>query len=399
MNIQPPKIEFEKAAHSVYGASNSHLWLSCAGATRMNRNKKNETNDAAELGTAGHLLGEWCLRSGLNTFDCIGLTFNKIKVDLKLAEGVQLYVSYVRDICRKHNVNPMLETRVVMTSVSAELFGTSDCVIIIGDLLIVIDYKNGYNVVEVKGNSQAMFYFIAVLDTLSLWSTIKRGLICIVQPNGDHVDGVIRTADVTIEQAIHWQEIFRKGHHAAKQKGALLNAGAHCIYCLSRGSCRPRIMRTLNLIYGEKPINELNEDEIVLIFEEINAIKTNINAVEERTLELARLGKKIEGYKLVNSIQRASCSDEENFVKEAVKLGVKESDLFNRKLISMTDSKKLLKNNSGIVDKFFIKPPASTTLVKMNNSRAAVGTGTAVGIFNPINEKPTAVGIFKEINK
>jgi hypothetical protein len=59
--------------HSVYGASNPHLWLSCAGATRMNSNKEDSSNDAAELGTAGHLLGEWCLKSGLIAFDCVGL--------------------------------------------------------------------------------------------------------------------------------------------------------------------------------------------------------------------------------------------------------------------------------------------------------------------------------------
>ena len=373
--------------HSIYSASSSSRWTVCAAAIRMSLGVVNQTNPAAELGTAAHEVGEFCLRFGINAFDCVGMTFNKHVVDVAMSDAVQLYVSYIRDLCRKYNVDPMLEKRVVMTSVADDVYGTSDCIIIVGDHLFVLDYKHGYGVVEVENNKQAIFYAIATLDTLNLWSVIKYVHTSIIQPRANHIDGAIRSCSYTIEQMVYWQNVFNKAVADGRRGDSSFTTGKHCKYCPARGFCRARIMYTLNLIFFGDPVDSMTDVEIAAVFNEIDSIKTNIEAIKERATFLARKGVPIEGYKLVRAITKAKCEKPDEFVAKAIELGVKREDLFDEKLISMTRVKKVVDAN--LVNTYYIKPPASTTLVELSNNRPAVSVlkpapVDATGIFGEI---------------
>lgn len=385
--------------HSIFGASSSSRWMACAGSIRMSKHVEDQTNPAAELGTAAHELVEFCLRFGLNTYDCLGMKFNDHIVDEAMASAAQLYVGYIRDLCRRYNVNPMLEKRVVMLSVADDVYGTADCIIIVGDTLFVFDYKHGYGVVEVFNNPQAIFYAIATLDTLGLWQTIKHITTGIIQPRAEHTDGAIRLHSYTVEEMVAWQGKFKYAVLEARKQDSRIFAGSHCKYCPARGFCRARIMRTIELAYTGEPIEEMTADELEIIYNEIDIIKTNIEAIAGKTLELARGGKSIANHKLVKSITRAKCEDEKGFIKAALATEkVKEKDLYNVKLKSMTDMKKLLKDDIGIVTKYYKKPPSSTTLVKMSDSRPAVAVGSASGVFSSVDvERKSAVGIFDEV--
>lgn len=385
--------------HSVFGASSSSRWMACPASIRMSKYVEDQTNDAAELGTAAHELVEFCLKLGLNTYDCLGLVFNKHTVDEAMASAAQLYVGCIRDLCRRYNVNPMLEKRVVMLSVANDVYGTADCIIIVGDTLFVFDYKHGYEIVEVTNNPQAVFYAIATLDTLGLWQQIKHIVTGIIQPRASHIDGVIRLHDYSIQELVSWQNQFRVAVSNARNPHSEIIPGAHCKYCPARGFCRARMMRTIQLAYFDKPIEEMTPNELEIIYNEIDIMKTNLEAVAGKTLGLAREGKSIENHKLVKSITRAKCEDEKGFVEAALATEtVKEKDLYNVKLKSMTDCKRLLKDNIGIVNKYFVKPPSSTTLVKMKDSRPAVAIGSAEGVFNSVDAKPvSAAGIFNEV--
>ena len=386
--------------HAIHSASSSSRWTKCAAAIRMSLGIKGTTNPAAELGTAAHELGEFCLRLGFNAYDCIGREFNKHIVDELMADAVQLYVSYIRDLCKKYNVNPMLEKRVVMLSVGDDVFGTSDCIVIIGDWLFVLDYKHGYGVVEVANNSQATFYAVATLDTFDLWGTIRHVHTSIIQPRANHADGAIRSHVYTIQQMVEWQNFFRFSVAETKKKDSTFNAGEHCKYCPARANCRARLQRTIDIAYLDAPLDTLSPEEISIIYNEIPTIKTHLEAVQAKAVELARLGKPIEGYKLVKSITKAKCDKPDDFIVAAIESGVKREDLVNEKVKSMTECKKVV--DKGIVNKYFVKPPASTTLVEISNSRVAVSLLAqqqvdATGIFNPVGQtqQPDATGIFK----
>jgi hypothetical protein len=380
--------------HSKFGASGFHRLIACHGVIRQARDCCDSSNDAAELGTAAHECGEFALKMGVNAFELLDLKFNGHTVDAAMSDAVQLYVAFIRNLAQQFNTKPMLENRVIMSSVRDDVFGTSDCIFIIGDTLHVYDYKHGYVVVEVENNSQAIFYAVAALDTYQLWDKIKHIRTGIIQPRADHIDGSIRTADYTMQDMREWQNTFRETVIAASDQNAPLNAGEHCRYCLASAFCRPRIERTIKLAYGEKPIETLNEDEIITMFKEVPIIRRNLERIELRALELARDGKEIKDFKLVRTITRAKCNEEKEFVEAVTESGdISKEKLYNQKLKSMTDCKKII--DHGLVNKYFVKPPPSTTLVKMTDKRPAISSRpSAIGKFNQV-ERPSATGKFK----
>ena len=80
---------------------------------------------------------------------------------------------------------------------AAECFGTADFVAIIGRKLTVVDLKYGKGVhVHVANNSQAMFYALAVVETLHLDGLIDEIEIIICQPRIDGAERQSWTIDI-----------------------------------------------------------------------------------------------------------------------------------------------------------------------------------------------------------
>jgi len=373
--------------HSVYGASGSNIYMACNMSIAMSRGKANHTNEPAEQGTAAHELGEFCLKLGLNAYDLIGQVFNKstsfpkgFMVDQEMADAVQLYISHIRMIAAQFGVDPMLEVKVVMYSVREDVFGTADCVFIIGDTIYVIDYKHGWGIVEVVNNSQAIFYAIAVMDTYNLWTTVTTIKTAIIQPRPDHADAAIRYQTYLNHELHPWVQSFRS---AILTPSSVPQAGKHCTYCLARDTCRTRLERTVRLAYGDKPLEEVSADELLVMYNETKSIKKHLDSVLERMVSMARSGHDFGTLKLVTARKFAFCSDKDEFISAAIKSGVEEDDLYKpRELKSMTECKKSV--NKNIVNHFFIKPPADSTLVPLNDSRPAISK-SAVGTFGAIS--------------
>lgn len=387
-------------AHSRRGFSSQSVIFACSGHIRMTEGINNGTNELAEIGTAVHECAEAALNLGSDCRDFVGLKFNNIKITDEMAASGQVYVDYVRKLKRSMpGCTVLLEKRVILSSISAEdLWGTSDCIIIYGNKLFVGDYKNGYGVVEVdkpqyvhatnseiNGNAQCIGYALAALDTFNLWSQITEVTTFIGQPNYSHVDGSIRSKTYSMEEVRQWWDAYYYAYHASKDPNAPLNAGNHCKYCAAAGFCAPRIERTMNMMKLNQGMSYLTPDQIVDIYHELKTIRNGLERIEEQATILARQGKVIEGYKLVKGIARAICTDEEALVTEAINKGVDKDKLFNTKLKGKTDLKKVV--DKRIVDKYFKPGEASSTLVPLSNSRAAIAPDQrpdATGIFSPI---------------
>ncbi len=374
--------------HSIYGASISPIYLACNASVLMSRGKPNHTNEPAEQGTAAHACGEFCLRMRVNAYECIGMVFNRSKafpdgftVDQEMADAVQVYVAHILSICLRLGVNPLVEIRVVMSSIRDDVFGTSDCIIIAGDTLYVLDYKHGWIIVNIANNSQAIFYAIAVMDTYNLWGQIKHIHTAIIQPRPDHIDGAIRYHEYTPEQLHSWFHKFRKAILYPSDKPV---AGTHCKYCLARANCKTRMMRTIELAFSDVPLDQVSIEELEILYLETQSIKTHLQAVDDRMTELAKEGHQFENLKLVTARKFAICKDETAFMQAVVKSGVDKSKLYNTKLVSMTAAKKVVDKN--IVNEYFIKPPAGIDLVPLTDSRPAMSTNrSAAGVFESVN--------------
>lgn len=356
---------------NVFSFSSAGRLMACHASRRMSVGQVNKTNAMAELGTAAHELGEYCIRFGFNPEECEGMTFYRHTVDANMIDAAKVYVGYVRSLEVQHGVKAMLETRVTMSSLGRDdVFGTSDCIMVVGNTVYVIDYKHGYGVVDVVDNPQLIAYALATVDTLQLWGSITKVVTTIVQPRKGHIDGPIRSCEYSLEYLRdQWWPKYYEAVKEGENPNAPTVAGPHCKHCLARGYCRARIMYTLRTVYWDKPIDVMTNEEMEILYNEVDNVKTNIEAIQGKSLEIAREGYQFEGYKLVDSITRFKCIDEPGLVEAAKKEGVDENKLYDRKVKSKTAISKLVPYK--IVNQFYERPPTSTTLVPMSDNRPA----------------------------
>ena len=171
----------------------------------------------------------------------------------------------------KYGTKPLLEQRVVMSSLGRDdVYGTSDCNFLVPEqgIVEITDYKNGYGVVEVQDNPQTIGYAIAALDTFQMWDQVHTVRNTIVQPNGNHVDGPVRTAVYPVRVLHEWREKFRRSVALAEDKSQKPKAGEHCYYCPAQANCRARIEWVLDHAYVTVPFEELSIPELELIYRE-----------------------------------------------------------------------------------------------------------------------------------
>lgn len=371
--------------HSIHSFSGSHIWIEdhCPASIRMSEGYPNITDPAAEKGTCAHSLGEFTQALGVNIRDCLGLVFNKIAVDHKMLDDVSIYTGYMAEKTIFYGVKPILEQRVVMSSMGRDdIFGTSDCnfLAIIQGVLEIVDYKNGYVYVSAYDNPQTAGYGVATLDSFKLWDKVHTVRTTIVQPNANHRDGPIRQAVYNIEQMREWQEKYRRSIALTEDKTQKPNAGEHCHYCKAQANCRARTEYVLEVAYTNVPFEELSIGELELIFRNIGSVKKFLEKVEQRVLGLAMKGRKFEDFKVVASYGRTSCKDEKALVEYAMGEGHVQDDLYNTKLKSKTDLKRILPHN--VINEYFVSPKPGKKLVPMHDNSPALRIQGDFSAFN-----------------
>ena len=372
--------------HSVFSFSGSSRWFEgkCPASIRMSKGYPNESNPSAELGTAAHELGEFVAGLGVNIRDCFGMTFNGFDVDHKMIDDVSIYTGYLAERTILHDIKPLLEQRVTMTSLGRDdVFGTSDAnfIAVNHGVLEIVDYKNGYGVVEAQDNSQTAGYGVATMDTFNLWDKIDTVVTTIVQPNGNHFQGPIRQAVYSFSQMREWQEKYRRSVSLAEDKNQKPNAGEHCHYCLAQANCRARIEYVMENAYTNVPFDELSLGELELIYRNTSNIKKFLEKVETRVLDYALKGRKFEGIKVVANYGRTQCKDEKGLVKYAKEVeGLKTEDIYNIKLKSKTDLKRVLPES--VIKDYFVSPPPGKKLVPMHDNSPALRIQGDFSAFN-----------------
>lgn len=374
--------------HSRYGGSIIGTIIGCAGYLNATSHIKDDESAPAKLGTAAHNTGEFCLKAKImDASFLIGSEFNGCVVDEDMADGVNVYLKYIRDLLAKHPDAIMrVEPKVRMSSAAsddANIFGYVDCLIhIVADgVLYVIDFKYGFGIVDVNDNSQIAHYSISSLDTYKLWFTVNKVVGVIIQPRKEHYDGVVRTVDLTIDDLMKWRDVIVDAVRASKVKDAKRKAGVHCHYCEVRGECRTRMLRTVSLVTSDNGISNMTDEEIAVVLPELPAMIKNIESIKERALTLGRAGKHISGYKLVRGNAQAICTDVDSFIKEmkVVNPDFDEGSIYYPgRVKGKTElKKKQTADIKKVVDKYFPAPDTNSQLVPLSNPKSAISTNAS----------------------
>lgn len=289
--------------HAKLSASISKRWMlnveknlkGCPGSIIRSWNCKSDgRNDAADIGTAAHLIGEWGLNEGKNPSEFpanhptpyIDVDGNHIEINDSLIDGPTRYCETIwEDIERLEDdyldegqlfveeqvcinkifedgdiekalkfVNENNSIPVCAADLGGELdtcakyyeyyvnelfnmFGTNDASFLIpGAILCVYDYKNGRWPVEVENNTQFLYYALGAAFAHD-WNFEEVEMV-VVQPNDMNNEEKVRRWRITKDELREWIPIFRQAALDVIYKHDTFNPSQdNCHYCPAKGEC------------------------------------------------------------------------------------------------------------------------------------------------------------------
>lgn len=193
-----------------------------------------------------------------------------------------------------------IEQRVQIGSISPDLFGTADCLVLLPTLLhlFVVDYKYGFGGVDVgtydDPNEQLAAYAVAAAEGLAEKGVrVEKITLAVYQPRRP-LASPSQVLDLDAAWLALEREKLKREVAAVAQPGAPV-PGEHCRYCKGKSKC-PTVhnsMSTALAAYaGERNVLDMSDDDIVQLFAARTAFKAFWEDVEERIEQLVKVGHK-----------------------------------------------------------------------------------------------------------
>jgi len=358
-------------------------------------------NDYMVIGTAAHFLSEWafghgygnqvdekligaCIRidqegdavaivtgpgailgasySGITWDDNATKTSKKypkvIRVDDAMVRAVAQYTAIVDGIMVKYK--GQAKRHVEMTfELAKDMGGMSDITIQAPGRLIVLDYKNGRNIVSAVKNPQLAMYGVGALAKFASGpDKIETVVMGIVQPNTP--GPALTTWTQTTAQMIEWRDWFENAkyqnekvatdHASGRPMDQHYTTGTHCKWCPAMVKCPAKQSETLALAHRSlddlsppatmpSPAS-LDDAKLLWLAEHGESIIEYINECRDHMADQAvTSGKAWPGYKLVESQTKRRLADKDGLAAAFKARGL--MDAFEPKLKPMSKLEKI----------------------------------------------------------
>lgn len=382
--------------HAVLSASSAERWLHCPGSVSVTKDLPDRTTEDAEKGRLAHAIAELKLRKiflepmGPKKYST---RLTKLKKDphyeAEMDGNTDQYVEYINELAMRMDSRPFIavEKRVDFSSVAPGGFGTSDCIMIHGKDLHVIDYKNGAGVpVEVQGNPQLMLYAFGALYEYSMVYEIETVHMAIVQPRA----GGIKEAEISAVDLTDWATFtVRPVAKEAYDGSDHFAPGDWCRFCKIKSTCTARAnacLRAKEDFGAPKAAPHTLSDEQVgkalAIAEELKRWAEDLKKYAENAM---LDGKKIPGWKLVAGRSTRAWDDQEAAFIDLKAGGIDEAILYERKPLTLAAIEKAIgaKTFNELASRHVIKPLGKPTVVPETDSRPEYSQNRAEEDFAP----------------
>lgn len=277
--------------------------------------------------------------------------------DEAMIDGVQLALDYINDTLPSGIIRP--EMRVHFPSaVTNDAWGTSD---IVGyetstKTLHIIDFKYGVDFVAAFENRQLAQYGVSAY--FSEWAQgyeIEKIMMTIVQPRNFDDANKVRSWEATPAEMFAWLDNLENEIIASQDPNAKRCAGKHCKYCPAEVTCAEKqrfVLETTGmtsvqtLAVSRPPAPEtLDVMRLAMILNAKPQIMAWFETIEKYAHDLARLGTKIPGYKVVAATAKRGWFGDPLFIAQSL-IELTETDIetvFPRKLLGITKAETLVK--------------------------------------------------------
>lgn len=375
-------------AHAILSPSSASRWLACTPSARLEAEFPDTAGEAAEEGTLAHAVGELLIRHrrGEIKKPVFNARLSELQQSKYYNEALHQYAEdyaahVLEQFAEAAAADPhallFLEQRLDLTDFVPEGFGTGDAVIVANGDMHIIDLKYGKGVpVSAIGNKQMRLYALGALKAFEFAYEVETARMTIYQPRLDN----ITTDSVSIAELTAWaeNELIPRARLAFDGEGELV-PGDHCRFCKVAARCRALAEHNLSLAKHEfKSPHLLSDDEIADILHGIDGLTNWAGKVETYALaEAVNNGKKWPGWKLVEGRSNRKYADEQAAADTLLKNGWKQAEIYNMKLLGLTDMEKLLGGKKPFADllgPYVVKPPGKPTLVPQDDKRAELSS-------------------------
>ncbi len=375
----------EEKKHAVLSASGAHRWLNCTASARLEEKYESTQTKYTMEGTLAHELAELKLRKTYETMST--KTYNARLKEIKENElykpemeaHTDTYAEYIKSIMytsKSPYIN--IEYKTDFSKYVPEGFGTTDCVIVEGNTLHVIDFKYGQGVaVSAENNPQMMLYALGIYEAVSMIYNIEKVNLTIVQPRLDNISEY----ETTVSELINWGEntVKSKAEEAFMGLGTF-EPGEWCRFCKAKGECRARAERNLEAVeeLQNHDARLLENFEIGNILMQCKDVEDWLKDLRETALNKILNGEKVEGWKAVEGRSNRIITDIDKAFELLKENGFNEAVLYERKPLSLTELEKLVgkKKFGELMTEFIEKPKGKPALVEICDKRPDYAIGT-----------------------
>jgi hypothetical protein len=370
-------------AHAKFGASNAKRRMNCPGSLNAEAPFPDESSPYAELGTAAHELGEFCLVNGHeDAFAFIGEEHNGHKVDDNMARAVQVYIDHIRATALLEPSLCRYEKRFSLDKLDPPMpmFGTADCIIYGKEsgTLYVLDYKHGQGVaVEVEDNAQLKYYALGAILEIGDKAPVNKVITVVIQPRAMHADGPVRSYSYSRDEIMDFgTELIDAAHESLKPNAPRL-AGDHCKFCKAAGTCSALRNDALAVAQDEfgavKDLNDLTPAEVADYLEKVPLIEEWIKSLRRHANYILESGNALPGYKLVEKRPTRRWRVEDEFVAWATEEGLDDDDIYEKKLKSPSQIERIV-GKKNLPTSLVMAVSTGTSMVADTDNRPSVAT-------------------------
>lgn len=387
--------------HAKLSASSAFRWINCPGSVALADQLPAPGSSAyADEGTLAHALAELKLRKFLGDVGDYDKELAQIQANEYYNEEMEEATDFYAETVQEHlaaagaDAELMIEQQFSLTNWVPEGFGTSDAVIIGGNVIEVIDLKYGKGIkVDAVNNPQLRLYGLgasALFGDLYDFDTVRT---TIIQPRLDHVS----TEEQPLKELLLWAEEDVAPRATMALEGTdYLATGDWCRFCPAKAVCRKRAEYNLELARDEfKAPPLLTDEEIGEVLRRAEEIQKWTSDIQDYALEQALAGKHFDGWKLVEGRSNRKYADDLKVAETLVAAGYDEAMLYERKLYGITAMEKIVgkKKLTTTLGDLIIKPAGKPVLVPESDKREAINTTKAAKAdFN--NEDPEEIPQF-----
>ena len=356
--------------HAFLSPSSSERWYHCPPSSWLCEQFPDLGSVFAAEGTEAHRLCEYLLHEMLGIPDVDprpGMTYYTQEME----EACQGYAQFIREKLEKWKASGILpevfvEQRVDLRAYIPESMGTSDCVIVAGDEIGIVDFKYGMHRVPAS-SLQLRIYALGACELFRNLYDFSRVRMTIYQPRLGTVDEVSMDAAVLYSWAEN--DLRPRAELAFTGRGEYA-VGEWCRNCRARRTCRELAAHQLEVAkyeFAEPPL--LSDEDIVDVLGRVDDLVSWATGVREYALQAAMDGRHFSGWKLVEGKSVRKFTDEAWVAARVEAAGI---DPYEKKMLGLTALEKKLgkKEFSALLSDLVVRPQGKPMLVPVSDKRA-----------------------------